>query len=310
MEDTHENALKTLGIKIKLNELNYKLLRSSYLKKSLRYHPDKNGGDDKEFKKIVNAYEILHEYLCSERKAHKENVETQTNFNSILQEIINEIYYNSGKKWSTEFINTTIQSIIKSVLSNSFKIFDNLDSNISLEVYDFLLNFNTNYGFIDDVYMSKLKKILQRKKGYIIILQPSINDLLEDKIYRLNYLGNDYYVPLWHNELIFDNIRNEYDNLIVKVIPDLSENIYIDDDNNIKYKIVLNTNKLKEIHDLGYLDISIGNRNIIVPSNKINIGKNSQLLKFSNGIIKMNETNIFDSRKRGSIIIDIEVRMI
>ena len=29
MEDTHENALKTLGIKIKLNELNYKLLRSS-----------------------------------------------------------------------------------------------------------------------------------------------------------------------------------------------------------------------------------------------------------------------------------------
>ena len=248
--------------------------------------------------------------MCSERKAHKENVETQTNFNSILQEIINEIYYNSGKKWSTEFINTTIQSIIKSVLSNSFKIFDNLDSNISLEVYDFLLNFNTNYGFIDDVYMSKLKKILQRKKGYIIILQPSINDLLEDKIYRLNYLGNDYYVPLWHNELIFDNIRNEYDNLIVKVIPDLSENIYIDDDNNIKYKIVLNTNKLKEIHDLGYLDISIGNRNIIVPSNKINIGKNSQLLKFSNGIIKMNETNIFDSRKRGSIIIDIEVRMI
>ena len=140
-------------------------------------------------------------------------------------------------------------------------------------------------------------------------MQPSINDLLEDKIYRLNYLGNDYYVPLWHNELIFDNIRNEYDNLIVN-IPDLSENIYIDDDNNIKYKIVLNTNKLKEIHDLGYLDISIGNRNIIVPNNKINIGKNSQLLKFSNGIIKMNETNIFDSRKRGSIIIDIEVRMI
>ena len=66
----------------------------------------------------------------------------------------------------------------------------------------------------------------------------------------------------------------------VKVIPDLSENIYIDDDNNIKYKIVLNTNKLKEIHDSDNLDISIGNRNIIVPSNKINIGKNSQLLKY------------------------------
>ena len=310
MTDTHENALKILGIKIKLNDLNYKDLRSAYLKKSLKHHPDKNGGNDEEFKKIVNAYEILHEYLRSKKKADTNNIKTQTSFNSILEEIINEIYYNSGKKWSTEFINTTIQSIIKSVLSNSFKIFDNLDSNISLEVYDFLVNFNRNSGFIDESYMTKLKKILQKKTGYIIILQPSINDLLEDKIYRLNYLGNDYFVPLWHNELIFDNIKDKNENLIVKVIPDISENIYIDDDNNVKYKIKLDVNDLKKIYNLGYAEIKIGNKIINIPSNKINLGKNNQLFKYSDGIIKINEINIFDSSKRGSIIVDIEVDMI
>tara|TARA_B100000963_G_scaffold41514_1_gene30857 strand:- start:1335 stop:2261 length:927 start_codon:yes stop_codon:yes gene_type:complete len=302
--------LNILGIKTDLNDLQYKELRSAYLKKSLKYHPDKNGGDDQEFKLIVNAYEVLHEQLCL-RKQARGDTETKTNYNSILEEIISEIKWdNLNKRWSSEFIGTTIQSIIKSVVGNSFKIFDNLDNNLSLEVYDFLVKFNMNSGIIDDSYMEKLKKILQKKKGYIIILQPSINDLLEDKIYKLEYKNKFYYVPLWHNELIFDNTNEDNENLIVKVIPELSNDIFIDDDNNIKYNIKLNTEKLVEIHNLGYLEIKLGKKQIIIPSYKINIAKNHQFFKYDNGIIKMNEVNIFDSSKRSSIIIELEVKMI
>ena len=68
-----------------------------------------------------------------------------------------------------------------------------MDNNLSLEIYDFLVKFNMNSGIIDDSYMEKLKKILQKKKKYIIILQPSINDILEDKIYKLEYKENFYY---------------------------------------------------------------------------------------------------------------------
>ena len=31
-----------------------------------------------------------------------------------------------------------------------------------------LLNFNTNYGFIDDVYMSKLKKFYKERKVILL----------------------------------------------------------------------------------------------------------------------------------------------
>lgn len=302
--------LNILGIKTNLNELQYNELRSAYLKKSLKYHPDKNGGNDQEFKLIVNAYEVLYEQLCLRKEAQGDS-ETKTNYNSILEEIISDIKWNNlNEQWSSEFIGTTIQSIIKSVVSNSFKIFDNLDNNLSLEIYDFLVKFNMNSGIIDDSYMEKLKKILQKKKGYIVILQPSINDILEDKIYKLKYKEKFYYVPLWHNELIFDNNEKDNENLIVKVIPELSNNIYIDDDNNIKYNIILNTEKLVEIHNLGYLEIKLGKKQIIIPSYKINISKNSQLFKYDNGIIKMNELNIFDSSKRSSIIIELEVKII
>lgn len=307
---SYYEELNILGIKTNLDELHYKELRSAYLKKSLKYHPDKNNGDDQEFKKIVNAYEVLHEQLCM-RKQARGDTETKTNYNSILEEIINEIKWNNlNKQWSAEFIGTTIQSILKSVVGNSFKIFDNLDNNLSLEIYDFLVKFNTNSGIIDEGYMEKLKKILQKKKGYIIILQPSINDLLEDKIYKLEYKDKFYYVPLWHNELIFDNTNESDENLIVKVIPELSNNIFIDDDNNIKYNITLNTKDIIKIFNLGYLEIKLGEKQIIIPSYKINIGKNHQFFKYENGIIKMNEINIFDSSKRSSIIIELELILI
>ena len=36
----------------------------------------------------------------------------------------------------------------------------------------------------------------------------------------------------------------------------------------------------------------------------------NQFFKYDNGIIKMNEVNIFDASKRSSIIIELEVKMI
>ena len=45
-----------------------------------------------------------------------------------------------------------------------------------------------------------------------------------------NYI---YFVPLWHNELVFDNNDGGIDNIIVKCVPCLPENISIDDNNNL-----------------------------------------------------------------------------
>ena len=62
-------------------------------------------------------------------------------------------------------------------------------------------------------------------------LNPKINDLFENNVYKLSVNEDMYIVPLWHNELHFST-KND-DELIVLCNPTLPDNISIDENNNI-----------------------------------------------------------------------------
>jgi len=68
------------------------------------------------------------------------------------------------------------------------------------------------------------------KEDQLYILNPSIQDLFENKVYILSLDEEVYIVPLWHNECYFDGPKGD---IIVKCIPNINENIEIDEDNNI-----------------------------------------------------------------------------
>ena len=57
----------------------------------------------------------------------------------------------------------------------------------------------------------------------VIMLNPSINDLLNDNIFKLSVENKKFYIPLWHHELHFS--PQQY--LIVKMEPEISDNYWI-----------------------------------------------------------------------------------
>lgn len=57
VEAARRNALTLL--RLPHDEKDYKRVRKAYKRLAMRYHPDKNNGNDTEFKKINNAYEEL-----------------------------------------------------------------------------------------------------------------------------------------------------------------------------------------------------------------------------------------------------------
>ena len=69
--------------------------------------------------------------------------------------------------------------------------------------------------------------ILQKKmkRDNIIILNPTIDDLLDDKIYKLALEERTFMVPLWHHEVCFDISGAD---LIVQSLPELEDHIFID----------------------------------------------------------------------------------
>lgn len=314
----YEVSCKVLGLDIHtLKSLDYKTLRSAYLKKSLRYHPDKNNGKDEEFKKIVAAYENLFEFLATHKRVNRsfqeENI--KSSYNKILEEILNEIIslqtdsnVKGSFRWNKEFIVTTIKSLLKTFLNKSYSVFDNLDSNTCIQIYDFLIEFN-DIGFIDQSYLNNLKKILQKKINNVIILEPSLNDLLSDKIYKLEMFDKTFYVPLWHNELVYSysDENNIVVNFIVKIEPILDDKYFIDDKNDLYVKKQIKFSDLQVIFENGFLDVEFSNKNYKIPCEQIKMMKESQLFKFNDGIIRINQSDMFCSEERGCIMIEVNI---
>ena len=134
----------------------------------------------------------------------------------------------------------------------------------------------------------------------MIILNSDINDLLNDKIYKLELNDKTYYVPLWYNEVIFEDTSGN--DIIVSCIFDLPDHIYIDDDNMLHVKII---HPIQSILENKRLEFKIGEKMFEIESLKIKITK-YQILKLNNqGILKENANNLFDDLVRQNIYIHL-----
>jgi hypothetical protein len=86
--------------------------------------------------------------------------------------------------------------------------------------------------------MDELTEIIETKTrdDIVIHLNPSLLDMLLDRVYILHECGQTYYIPLWHSELHFNqpNQGGDTDNILIVVCqPELPENVSIDENNNM-----------------------------------------------------------------------------
>ena len=275
-------------------------IRKAYLKSSLKYHPDKYGDDGTAFKELHEAYV----FMCERRKMQPDKIENS--FDNILKEFISK--FSQKKNWNNVFIQTTIKGIFMKCENYIINIFENLEKDIAIEVFDFLtqMQFFTKW---DDKYIEKIKEIIHKKMKHdnIILLNPTLKDLMSDQIFKLNIGENIFYIPLWHNELYFDLIdmsSNKID-LIVKMIPDIGENILIDHNNNI---LIKKRAEISNIFNNNKLVVNVGGKEITIFSNEIKCIKEKQIFHFKKeGILKMDQKNIFNASNRADITIELEL---
>jgi len=292
-----ERAKYLLNLSDKYDE---NILRKAYLKASLKYHPDKYGDNGDAFKEINEAYV----FLCENNKFRSED--TMNNYDSILEELISK--FSHKQNWNNVFIKTTIKGIFVKCEDYIINIFENLEKKTAIEVYDFLVDFQF-FTKWENKYIEKLKEVIHKKMKHdnIIILNPTLEDLMDDQIYKLEIDNNTFYIPLWHNELYFDltdSSGNKID-LIVKIKPDIFENVTIDYENNI---IIKWSCDVKELLNSGEVVVKVGKRVFNIKSEDIKCTKNKQCFYFKKkGILKMNNKNIFDSSERSDVNIELEL---
>lgn len=321
-----------------IHKISFNELKKYYHIQCLIYHPDKNNNNANStllFQNINSAYATLKELVLtndsendedadytSENDANdtSENASEKNNYNDLLVTFLNFIIkYYSNSVVLTNFkedinnfkINANIH--IKALLTT---LFDNFSIVILEDLYHYLLKYKNNdtsdtndtndtsdktsiYNAIIDI----IKTILEEKLSdhSIYILTPNLLNLLNSDIYKLKINDEIVYIPLWHNEMKFENN-------IIKIEPLLDDTITIDVDNNIHYTYYNNFNNIIELLN--------ANSNIFIHLEGETFEININDLKFSKyqvhsvknkGIPKINTFAILDNSIKADIYFHIHL---
>lgn len=297
-------------LEIEQSEIKY--LKKKYHKMALQFHPDKNGNtiESKEnFQKINEAYNLLKremDIIIESENDDDDNDDTDifhfSNTGGYVQ-LLNTFIDSIVKGNCTQFISTIIKDIVSGYKDISIKLFEDLDKEKSMMVYDFILKYK-HILHISEETTNKVRNIILEKfkDMQIYVLNPCLTDLFNNNIYKLDVNNKLYYVPLWHSELYFDN-DSENGDLIVKCNPELPENISIDENNNlvIEVKILFTFSLLLQ----KMITVKVGERLFDIPIDTLLCRKNQTHILKKQGISQIIENDIYNIEKKADIIIKI-----
>ena len=156
-----QEALEILEIDSNYDELTLDFIKKRYKKLALKYHPDKNGDTEESterFKKINEAYNYLkREGLYFADDDEDEPHDSQSIYLNVLKNFIKSVM-------DGDYIDN-IAKIVNDILNKgkliSFKIFENLDKDTSLNVYIFLSRYKSILHFNDELLENVKQLVIQ-----------------------------------------------------------------------------------------------------------------------------------------------------
>ena len=272
-------------------------LKKQYRIMALKNHPDKHPNKieyyTEKFKEIGQSYEFLNNFLDS------------NNSSSEINGDYNELFVNF---LSTFFTNnySDVQDILKTIINDcenlSIKLFEDMDKEKAMQIFEFINKYQ-HILYIPSSTVEKIKNIINEKmeNDHIIILNPQLEDLFHDNVYILEFEEEKYYVPLWHDEVYYKHKKND---LVIKCIPDLPENISLDNDNNIVIEVDYHINLLLKEE---YIHYQLGKEEYSIPVKELKIERRQVYVFKKKGISLINNSNIYDNSNKSNVIFVINL---
>jgi len=275
-------------------------LKSHYRTSALKYHPDKNTSPNanEEFQNINEAYQYLQKYS---NVNNNDNINWNMTYSDMLMSFIQNIIPIDR---DSQILHIIIQKINHLCENKTVDLLNSIDKDILIKIYN-LIKKNQEILQFGDELIEIVESVISDKTKHdeVIILNPTIHDLLEDNLYRLTINNGTYVIPLWHNELVYDNCGND---IYVKCNPILEDDMRLDESNNLH---ISKTLKISEIWGKDEVMIKIHNIELKIYTNKLKFMK-TQIIRFvGSGISQINVKNIYDVSSRCDVYMTLDLIM-
>ena len=270
-----QKACQIMNITLPIDTIS---LRKVYLKKALSCHPDKNSSVNAniQFSQLNDAYQFLSTHIQKTTNDEEETI---------------------------SFTSSKVISILKNISQKiTIKAFEEIDKETAFVLYKYLIKYSNLFNIDNDI-LKQIHEIVSNKCTCqeIILINPSIDNLMNEDVYKLEHYGHTLCVPMWHSELVYE-INGK--NVVVKCVPELPDNVTIDFNGDLLVKV---SSKISELLYKKNLDVNVGNQIFKISSCHLLI-KEKQFYTLKNkGIPSMNIHDIYNTINKCNIIVEINL---
>lgn len=298
----------------------------------MKYHPDKCKlyNANERFQEIHNAYEYLKEHSTPEpnRKYNSGGFDEEDGYSSwddddddestpdykrmigmFLSRFIRNIWFEDGdKSLQHKLAKLVITKILGLCEKKATEYVRRLDAKTLSKIYEILLKYQDAFH-LSQSWLETVAEILVEKTNgeTCILLNPFLEDLQVDNLYKITENGKTYIVPLWHPELVYDSGVSNAD-LTVRCCPILPDHMDIDENNNVIVKLQYCMKDLWERDTNAPIEVPFGKTTVSFYPSSLRLSRKPQTIRLiEKGISRINQTDMFDNTKRADVVLVITI---
>jgi hypothetical protein len=229
---------------------------------------------------------------------------------AFLSKFIRNIWFEDGdKSLQHKLAKLVITKILGLCEKKATEYVRRLDAKTLSKIYEILLKYQDAFH-LSASWMETVAGILSEKINgeTCILLNPFLEDLQVDNLYKITENGKTYIVPLWHPELVYDSGENSCVDFTVRCCPVLPDHMEIDEHNNVIVKLQYSMKDLWERDTNVSIDVQFGKTTVSFFPSSLRLSRKPQTIRLAErGISRINQTDMFDNSKRADIILVITI---